>query len=303
MNEYKKYYNLLKTRPFLNNHINQYRVSESIIIDALESCYKNCAFSLFPYIIDKLNSKQSLRIYNSGNCISLSMYIQEFLLNNYSIKSYLIPATIPNKYKRKGYLDISHVALAIPKNSNEVYIADPAFYYLNPCKISLDKMNSSMVFAKSIYDAEYSRDLKDYSTIDKIITEPKLAKQDIMLNKYQTISKNTFIVESYYSNDKKDKWEYYLTNIINPDEAITSFFIPIQKDPFIMTTKLDDNGICTSSGYLKISSNGILKFSYDDKSNIIMPISQLDNLTKKNIGLFTNRFFKRNLSNYIEYFN
>ena len=50
-------------------------------------------------------------------------------------------------------------------------------------------MNSNMVFAKSIYDTEYSSDLKDYSTIDKIITEPKSAKQDIMLNKYQTISK------------------------------------------------------------------------------------------------------------------
>ena len=44
-------------------------------------------------------------------------------------------------------------------------------------------------------------------------------------------------------------------------------------------------------------------FSYDDKLIIIISISQLDNLTEKNIGLFTNRFFKRNLSDYIEYLN
>ena len=126
------YYHKLKIRDFLHTKIDQPRLTEDMIIDALESCYENCAFSTFPYIMHGLNSKEAIDTFSSGNCVALSIYIQEYLKNRFGVTSYLIPASIPNKYKFPGYLEISHVVLAIPKNNTEIFIADPAFYFLNP---------------------------------------------------------------------------------------------------------------------------------------------------------------------------
>ena len=77
------YYNKLKIKDFLNIHINQPNLTEEIIIDALESCYNNCAFSTFPYIIHKLNSREAIDKFKSGNCVALSIYLKEYLDNNF----------------------------------------------------------------------------------------------------------------------------------------------------------------------------------------------------------------------------
>ena len=145
------YYNNLEIRDFLKNKIDQTSLSEDKIIESLENCYKNCAFSTFPYIMHNLDSKDAIEKYNSGNCIGLSMYLKNYLKSKYNITSYLIPGTIPNKYKFEGYLDISHVVLAVPKNNNEIFIADPAFYFLNPIKVDLINNSPTTVFVYSLF--------------------------------------------------------------------------------------------------------------------------------------------------------
>ena len=122
-------YSDLKTYNFLKNYGKQQNVNYDILKDILKKCYLSCCFSTFPYFNDSLSSKQSLRQYSSGNCITLSLCLKEILLKQ-NIESFLIPATIPIIFQRKGYLDVSHVALAVPKNKDELYILDAAFYFI-----------------------------------------------------------------------------------------------------------------------------------------------------------------------------
>ena len=93
------YYNLkLKKIDFIDQNINMKN-----IIRELSLCYKNYAFSTFPYIIDGISSKDSILKYNSGNCIGLSMVLKKMLKDKYNIESYLIPASIPKKFSKAGY--------------------------------------------------------------------------------------------------------------------------------------------------------------------------------------------------------
>ena len=115
--------------------------TQNISIDnikrALISCYSNISFSTIPYLLYNYNSIQTLKIMNSGNCIAMSMFLKKYLNDNYKIKSYLIPASIPKLYQDSRFLDLSHVALVIPINENEAYICDVAFYFLSPIKVKL----------------------------------------------------------------------------------------------------------------------------------------------------------------------
>ena len=179
MNYYK-----LNTKNFMKN-VKSQRIDENKIIDILDKCYSNTGFSTFPYIMHQMNSAQAIEKFNSGNCVALSMYIQKELLNTYKIKSFLIPATIPNKYKYSTYLDICHVALAIPKNSKEIFIADPAFYFLNPIKINIDSDDIPIVFSKNIYQYETSQELTDYISIEKIESVVHKKTSNMILNDFQ----------------------------------------------------------------------------------------------------------------------
>lgn len=294
------YYNNLEIRDFLKNKINQPDVSEDKIIESLENCYRNCAFSTFPYIMHNLDSRDSISKYNSGNCIALSMYIKDYLKNKYNINSYLIPATIPNKYKVRGYLHISHVVLAIPKNNKEIFIADPAFYFLSPLKVDLNNKFSTIVFAKEIYSTEDNLHLKDYDTIDTIIGNTKIIDREKKFNNYQIIPKNTITSEVYYKSDPNDKWTYFLTEIINPDRAISDFFIGIRKDPFIMTTIIDKNGVCKGNGYFNLNSNGFVKIADKDKDRNTYHILNIPNSEVTIAKNFTKKYFKGNFNNYLK---
>ena len=294
------YYNNLEIRDFLKKDIDQSSVNEGVIIKALESCYNNCAFSTFPYIMHGIDSKESIHRFNSGNCVALSIYLKEYLGNNFNIHSYLIPATIPNKYKFPGYLDISHVVLAIPKNNNEIYIADPAFYFLNPIKVNMNDMSSTIIFSKEIYTEENNNNLIDYNSIKTITAKTKIIDKTTKFNPYQTIPKNTIISEVHYTGDPKDKWIYFLKEIINPDRAISDFFIGIRTDPFIMTTIMDKNGICKGNGYFSLNSNGSVKISEKDKDRDFYHINTIPLNKLETVRNFTNPYFGGNFDNYID---
>ena len=91
--------------------------------------------SLVGYILDDIDSYESIQKYNSANCIGISFFVQQ-KLKELDIISYLIPASIPKIYQMSGYLDISHVALFIPLRGDS-YIIDGSFYFLTPIKVNL----------------------------------------------------------------------------------------------------------------------------------------------------------------------
>ena len=111
--------------------------------------------------------------------------------------------------------------------------------------------------AKKIYNNETHNKLLEYDTIDIINCSLEKTSSNLELNQYQTIPNNTYYCKCCYKNDKNDVWNYYLVNIINPDSAITGFFIKIKMNPFICSHKIDDNGIPICNYYLKFNDRNI----------------------------------------------
>jgi len=276
----------LKTKKI--NNISYQNIDEDMIVEILDECYKKCAFSIFPYLLN-INSKKAIEIFKSGDCVALSIFIKNKLKNK-NIQSFLIPATIPNKYKLDGLLDISHVALCIPTSATTFYIADPAFYFLNPIivdTVSRHNDNNHIVYSKNIYKNEENHLLTDYQTIDHIKYTLEKLDNDKIFNKYQTIPSDTYYVTAYYDNDKLDTWNYFIIEIMNPDEAVTTFFINIKKTPFITSTVPDNNGILTLDNYLVIEDDYI-KLKQGKNTEIF----NKQDLTLDNLSLINSKLSK-----------
>jgi hypothetical protein len=271
-------------------------ISTKQIMRALNNCYKKYAFSTFPYIYEELSSYDSLKKYNSGNCIALSMSIKDYLKENYNVDSYLIPASIPKKYSYQGYLKLSHVSLLIPKSKEISYIADPAFYFLNPIKSKKNMVKGiSKVYSKNIYEEEHQTNPENYNSIDKVVYEEGILLDDEYLNKYQTIPKSTKYSEVNYTDDISDKWRYYMIEVSNPDKAISNFFINIIKRPFIVTTKIDKNGICCMDIYLKLVNTNrdiLLEITHKNKKQIINLNNISDNELKTKLSIYEKKLAK-----------
>ena len=275
----------LKTKKI--DMLNQ-NIDEDTIVEILDECYKKCAFSIFPYLFN-INSKKAIEIFNSGDCVALSIFIKN-KLEIKNIKSFLIPATIPNKYKLYGYLEISHVALCIPTSATTFYVVDPAFYFLNPIvvdTVSRHNDNNHIVYSKNIYKNEENNLLTDYQTIDHIKYTLEKLDNNKIFNIYQTIPSDTYYVNAYYDNDKSDTWNYYIIEIMNPDEAITTFFINIKKTPFITTTVPDENGILTLDNYVVIEDD-FIKFKEGKNTNTF----NKHDLTLDTLNIINNKLYK-----------
>ena len=217
-------YKQLKLNPISKK--NNFIINKDIIDKMLYETILECPFSTFPYMQGK-SSKQCQRK-KQGNCIALSMYLKN-KLRKQNIKSFLIPASVPKKYSHSGYLNISHCALAIVDINDNIFICDPAFYfkesvYLNPHYHTKDISTSANIYT----------DLNEFN-----IFNLKLNDSDKQLNNYQSIPKNIYYVDTHSNSDISDKWQYYIIEVINPDEAISSFYINIKRLPFI--TIIDNN--------------------------------------------------------------
>lgn len=280
-------YHTLKTRYFLDKTHKQPNVNRELLIDILGICYKTCSFSTLPYFMYSYNSEQAIQKTNSGNCIALSMFIQNYLKTHYNIVSYLIPCTIPTMYKRPKYLDISHVSLAVPKNNIEIYVLDAAFYFYEPLLVNITDLNTSQfITSVNIYSDK----------ITPILSTTKQTDLSIEYNAYQQINKGTVYSECYYMNDWRDKWCYYLTEILNPDEAISSFFLQVVR-PFITTTYLE-NDLCKMDVYLKYISDTIVEIKIKDKPFYygephLITKDQLDIIRDKMRWFYDDRIFNR----------
>ena len=220
------------------------KISARQISSSLKWCHNNCAFSTYSYCSPKkIDSKKIVRKTMTGNCIGLSYALKDYIMKKYNVKSFLIPATVPEHIDREEYLDISHVALMIPSSRKWIfYIADPAFYFVNPIKVDLRKWK---------IPGNFKMDNIYQDSVDNYFSRPSILRSEVSFNKYQTISKNTPIVNctnnkgwEYVSfgteyTSPTEKWTYFITEITNPDKAISSFFMQYWKNkPFITRTRV-----------------------------------------------------------------
>jgi len=253
-------YEKLKTRliKFENR-----KISKEILKQALDACYTECAFSTFPYIHGKLtSSKDAIKKYSSGCCIALCIFIKDWLKTK-GIISYLIPATIPSKYKMPGYLHIAHVALVVPIDEKRVYLIDAAFYFIEPVIIDLRINKNTKLTMKDIYIEEVETELSKYTTINVVKCRTLKTTKRIQFNEYQSIPKNTRYISCH--SEEGLEWEYYIREVINPDDAICKFFVGIRTNPFITPTTLDSNGIVKAKGFLSENlDDGTIRFGRGD---------------------------------------
>ena len=194
----------MKTRP-IPKPVKRTHYLQHKIKDVLLDCFEHNAFSTFPYIVDGYTSKQAINKTNSGNCISLSMFIKDQLMKRYGVSSYLVPATVPSYIYKEGYLDVCHVSLVIPINASSYYLIDPAFYFLEPVLIHM-KQPSQPVRSMNIYD----------NKVDMVYSTLKSYDTRTLLNDYQSFPKDTKFCQCHYNDNSDDTWNYYLREIVNP---------------------------------------------------------------------------------------
>lgn len=291
-------YNKLTTKKISFNRSNT-GISEEMVIDSLEHTFSSVAFSTFPFYFEASNSYNSIKNFNSGNCVAMSFHIKKYFKEKHNIDCFLIPATIPDRYKLAGYLDIAHVAVAIPINKTSFFIADPAFYFLNPIKLDIRNNEPQLFFSKKIYTKELNTDLLQYNSIDKIYATTKKLERKKTFNKHQSIPGNTYYSECYSTDIPTDKWSYYLTEVLNPEEAISSFFYSIKNTPFICTTKIDTNGIPHMDIYITIKDK-ILSYSRNFEDKQTFDIDNIDYEIIYEIDKRLTPFFHGNLTKYLK---
>ena len=219
----------MKTRP-IKPQVKRTQNLKQKITDTVSDCFDQNAFSTFPYINDGFTSKQAITRTNSGNCVSLSMFIKDQLKKRYGISSHLVPATVPSYIYKEGYLDICHVSLVIPNNKTSFYLIDPAFYFMEPVLIHT-KQPISPIKSVNIHG----------NKIDMVNPTLRMYDKKTQLNQYQSLPKGTQYCECYYNEKSDDTWKYYLREIMNPDQAISKFFIATRKEPFFVSTKMEDD--------------------------------------------------------------
>ena len=228
--------------PFLSK---SHKQNKYINLDNLKSLcissMKSYPFSTFPYYIFEETSDNICDSMHEGNCIALSMNIKK-QLQKQNIKSYIVPATVPNKYKLENMPPYAHVALAIPLSKTKVILVDQAFYFMKPLIIDLSQPKttmSSVIPSKNVYNGKIES-IGVVSLKNKNKREPE--------------------VHCAYSHDPQDSWKYVLTEILNPDASIGTPYLNIKQHPF---TCILDNDV-NMSLYIERNDNHIrIKLPHD----------------------------------------
>tara|TARA_A100001011_G_scaffold399716_2_gene509773 strand:- start:786 stop:1631 length:846 start_codon:yes stop_codon:yes gene_type:complete len=224
-------------------------VNPKYFSELFHNLYNNVIFSTFPYTLYKeQDSETCINKYNSGNCIALSKFIKNYLQNNYKIESYIIAASVPDCFKTLGTPHLTHCAIIIPFSTDEFYIFDAALYFLKPMYCNLKNNIQRTIQMADVY--QYSVRNMSY-----IITTCKDCRLD---NNYNQILKpNSLCVSCFFEDDENEKWNYYLNEIINPDNNIGHSFLKHKKEPFMMYTTIV-NKIPTMKYKLKLKDDGLM---------------------------------------------
>jgi hypothetical protein len=264
----------LKPIVFINQNVKEWQLEE-----AMKMCYNNISFSTYPYILYKLTSSHdTLKQYNSGNCIALSLFICTYLKNNYDISSYIIPASVPSIFRVEGTNNICHVSVCIPVNTSKFYIIDPAFYFLKPMLCSIKK---------NIY-----REIESSNIHNKINEKIKYVLHH---SSYDAILPKSIECKCHFVNLPKDPWSYFLNQILDPDESIGSIFIKAKPNPFLCNTEYDEE-TCTVKKKYHIKTEGNEFIVIKDCEEIFK--GDVKKIPKEIQHIIQNKLFKY-FSNYI----
>ena len=234
-------------------------INEEMVKHALRRTYDTVSFSTFPYKVYKeSSSKSSLYKYNSGNCIAMAMFVQEFLKNNYSVKSSIIPASVPKMFRVEGTKHLTHVALCIPVTPHICYVVDPAFHFLEPMVCDFNDNQEKAIASYNIHD-----DMIDYISYQmKNVEDPQMDEDQILQN-------DSVKIDCVYVDFPDKHWSYYLNEIKNPDESIGERYISLIKHPFITITQYDyENDHPYMVYHIKLDENS--KFNVKHKHKVII---------------------------------
>ena len=268
-------YKPMKLKHFKKSHINTIPITKELIENIMSETSDECPFSTFPYVFD-LNSHKSNKLHHSGNCVALSMYLKD-KLKQHNIKSILIPASIPKIYSNPKYLKISHVALAILLNLDEAFICDPAFYFMQPMRVSSTSDDIGEILSKNIYS----------NLTETFVYNLEFQPNDDKLNPFQTIPGPSFHVKTHKKNEPSDTWNYYLMEILNPDNAISSFFMSAKQYPFITYT----NKKFELTLYIKFIDKDTISIKYGDDLLYLGNPSQIPQDVKDFIKPYMHKHF------------
>ena len=175
-----------------NLHIND-------LLNAMKSCYQIVKFTTFSYQkCGKNDSQMVLSRYRTGNCISFTYFIKNYLMKNFNAVSYIISASVPNVNKIEGTPHACHCALLVPLNIKEFAVIDGAFYFDSPmiCRTNNIKKvyNSYMcdIYSNSKIKVDYKLNFCNKRLIDKEFN--------------QVLLPDTLCVQCKYSNNPEQHW-------------------------------------------------------------------------------------------------
>ena len=225
------------------------KVSGKHFSELLHNVYNNVIFSTLPYTLYKEeHSDKCIYKYNSGNCIALSHFVKDYLHTNYNIKSYIIAASVPDCCKTPGTPHLTHCSVLIPFSNYEFYIIDAALYFLEPIYCNLKKNIQRTIKMSDVYQ-------HDIRNVDYVISRCDECRLDVNYN--QVLKPNSLCVSCHFQGEEGEHWNYYLNEIVNPDNNIGHSYLKHKKEPFLMYTKLKNN-IPSLKYKLKVQDDGMI---------------------------------------------
>lgn len=209
------------------------KINVNDILRAMQTCYKHLNFSTFGYKkMKENNSKLVMGRYLSGNCISLSIFIQSYLQENHKAKSYIICACVPKINKVDNTPHACHCALLVPLDQFKFAIVDCAFNFKSPMICSINELNISHtahmcdVYAHDEVNVDYALKTCKSTNIDDIFN--------------QHILPDTLCVRCNYTETPDQYWNYYLNEVLNPDDSIGSHYMNNLGKDILLHTSIDN---------------------------------------------------------------
>lgn len=260
-------------------------VTSNMFSELMFNMYNNIIFSTFPYTLYKEeDSTTCLKKYNSGNCIALSYFVKIYLEQNFNIKSYVIGASVPDTFKVKGTPHMSHCAVLIPISMDEFYIFDAAFYFMEPMYCNLKNNEERTIKTSNVYSHQISYICYIISTCPSIILDD---------NYNQKLQTNSLCVSCYFKNESNEKWNYYLNEIVNPDNNIGISFLENKKEPFLMYT-VYHNEQPKLKYKIKVQEDGLVQVKQYPNGDVIFN-GESDN--------FDNSYIKKDIQKYLSFYS
>lgn len=218
---------------FNNIEMMKQNLSQKTISELFHNVYNNIIFSTFPYVLYKeRNSESCIHKYNSGNCIAFSQFIKHYLQVNYNITSHIIVASVPSSCKVAGTPHLSHCAVLIPLSNHEFCVIDASLYFLEPMFCNLQENIQRTVKKSNVYT-------HTIENVNYMISRCGDCRLDAKYN--QTLKDKSLCVSCHVENNQSEHWNYYLNEIMNPDNNIGHSFLTHKKNPFLMYTKVNNH--------------------------------------------------------------